>query len=526
MQRAAWPVAGLVSGVVGIAVSHALTMALTLRPNPFVSVGEFAASRAPGWIQDTVTKLLGNRDTGASEVPAAEVLEPLITSLAFIGFAAVCVFVGLLARRSWWQPVLAQAGVGLLGVLALFGNYGFAVVTAVPVVAGVATWIVVLSFVVGPLQRHLAAGPGTDEPLEKVAARARLRRRDFVIRTAVLGLGGAWLWLQGGRFGKRLRHVDETRRLLNLPIRAREPKPAWKVDVPGVEPWRTPNEDFFVQHTAIVPPAVELSEWRLQIHGLVEQPMELTYQELTERGLVSAWSTLTSVLNPVGGDLVGTAWWSGVPVHRLLAEVGVLPGADAVLQTSVDGWTCLTPLEPLVDKQGGAMLAVGMNGEPLPIDHGYPVRTIVPGLYGHVSACKWLTSIEVTRYVDAEGESTRRGFAVEGPVKVTSRIEVPAPGATVDAGMVACAGTAWAPRAGIAAVQVAIDGGPWLDTRLAEVPNNDSWVQWEISVELEPGPHVARVRAITHLGEEQTAVVTDIRPDGATGWHEVEFETA
>lgn len=524
MQRAAWPVAGLVSGVAGIAVAHALTMRLTLRPNPFVSVGEFAAARTPGWVQDTVVKLLGNRDTGAAEISATDVLQPWLTFLSFVGFAVVCALVGVLARRGWWQPVLVQLAVGLLGVLALLGNHGATVVTAVPVVAGVASWIVVLSFVVGPLQRHLAARARTevDDP-ETVAARTRLRRRDFVIRTALLGLGGAWLWLQGGRFGRRLRHVDETRRLLNLPIKAKEPHPSWRVGVPGVGPWRTPNDEFFVQHTALVPPAVELAEWRLRVHGLVERPLELTYQELIERQLVSSWTTLVSVVNPVGGDQVGTAWWSGVPVAALLQEAGVQRGADAVLQTSVDGWTCLTPLYALTDARG-AMLAVGMNGEPLPIEHGYPVRTIVPGLFGHVSACKWLTSLEVTTFDEAEGEATRRGFGELGPVKLSSRIEVPTAGAAVDAGTVRLAGSAWAPRRGVTAVEVAVDGGPWLPARLAEVPSADTWVQWELGVELSPGTHAARVRAIARDGEEQTGVINDIRPDGATGWHEVEFD--
>lgn len=323
MQRAAWPVAGLVAGVAGIAVAHALTMRLTLRPNPFVSAGEFAADRTPGWLQDTVVNLLGNRDTGASEVAATEVIQPWLTIIFFALFAGICVTAGALGRRGWWQPVVLQVAVGTVGVLAMLGNYGMSVVTAVPVVAGAATWIVVLSFVLGPLQRHLAARePMEKQDPEQVAARTRLRRRDFVARTAVLGLGGTWLWLRGGQFGRRLRHVDETRRLLNLPIKAKTPPAAWRVGVPGVGPWRTPNEDFFVQHTALVEPAVELTEWRLRIHGMVEREVELTYQQLIEREIVSSWTTLASVLNPVGGNQIGTAWWSGVPVAALLKEAG------------------------------------------------------------------------------------------------------------------------------------------------------------------------------------------------------------
>ncbi len=518
IQRAAWPVAGLVAGVAGVAVSHATTMGLSLRPNPFVSAGEFAAGHLPRWVDSTIVKLMGNRDTGAPEVSGSEVLEPWLVILGFLGFLVVAAIAGELARKGWARPLPLQVAVGVLGVAAMIGRYTATMITVIPVAVGVVTWIVVLSFVAGPLQRRGARPDDADAPWG-----SRLRRRDFIARAGVFGVGGITLWLYGGRFGQKRRKVEETRRLLNLPIREQQPRAAWRIGVEGVEPWRTPTETFFVQHTALVPPAVELADWRLRVHGMVETELELTYQELIERKFVNGWITLASVTNPVGGNQIGNAWWSGVPVSQLLREAGVLSGADAVLQTSVDGWSCLTPLETLTDDRA-AMIAVGMNGEALPIDHGYPARVIVPGLYGHVSACKWVTSLEVTAFAQAEGQATGHGFDPLGPVKVSSRIDTPTSGAEIASGPVDIAGSAWAPHRGVAGVDVAVDGGPWLPARVAEVPNDDTWVQWAATVELEAGTHIARVRARSNDMEEQTGVVTDVRPDGATGWHEVEFE--
>lgn len=518
IQRVAWPAAGIVAGVASVAVSHAVTMGLTLRPNPFVSVGEFAAGHLPGWVEDTVVKLMGNRDTGEADISGSQVLEPWLVILGLLGFLVVAAVAGELARKGWSRPLPLQFAVGTLGVLLMVGRYTASMITVIPVVLGVVTWIVVLSFVTGPLQRRGAPPHDPDAPLG-----SRWRRRDFVARSAVMGVGGLTLWLYGGRFGQKRRKVDETRRLLNLPIKRQEPRAAYRVGVEGVRPWRTPTEEFFVKHTALVPPAVELADWRLRVHGMVETELELTYQELVERKFVQRWMTLVSVTNPVGGGEVGNAWWSGVPVAQLLEEAGVQPGADAVLQTSVDGWTCLTPLAALTADRD-ALVAVGMNGDALTIEHGYPARVIVPGLYGHVSACKWVTSLEVTRFEDADGYATGHGFDELGPAKIASRIDVPSSGAEVAAGPVDIAGTAWALDRGVGSVQVAVDGGPWLTARLAEVPNDDTWVQWAITVELGTGSHRARVRAIAVDGEEQTGVVSDVRPDGATGWHEVEFE--
>ncbi|MDN5894832.1 MAG: molybdopterin-dependent oxidoreductase, partial [Nocardioides sp.] len=284
--------------------------------------------------------------------------------------------------------------------------------------------------------------------------------------------------------------------------------------------------DFYLVHTAIVVPTIEPKEWSMRIHGMVENEINLTYQELIDRPLKGRWITLNCVSNPVGGDLIGNAWWNGISLAALLEEAGVSDGADAVLQTSHDGWTCGTPLSALLDRERGSMLAIAMNGEPLPIDHGFPVRTIVPGLYGYVSACKWVVDIEVTRFSDIEAFWTEKGWAEKGPVKVASRIEVPSSGADLDGEKVVVGGYAWAQDIGIAAVQIAVDGGAWFEVTIAEVPNEDTWVQWKGEIMVPEGDHEVRVRAITKDGTVQTGVEADVLPDGATGWHSVDFSTA
>ena len=227
--------------------------------------------------------------------------------------------------------------------------------------------------------------------------------------------------------------------------------------MPGIAPWRTPNDDFYIIHTALAPPSIAPEDWSLRIHGMVDKEITLGYQDLIDRQLTEAWVTLCCVSNEVGGDLIGNAWWSGVLIRELLSEAGVQDGADAVLQTSRDGWNCGTPLTALTDDRN-AMLAIAMNGKPLPVQHGFPVRMVVPGLYGFVSATKWLVDLEVTRFDKFEAFWTQRGWSEKGPVKTQSRIDVPRDGAAVEAGSVRIGGSAWAQHTGIEKVEYQLDG--------------------------------------------------------------------
>ncbi|MFS3126900.1 molybdopterin-dependent oxidoreductase [Nocardioides sp. Bht2] len=536
MARVAWPLAGVVAGIAGLAVSHALTMALSLRPNPLVSISEWLVGHLPDWLEDLVHQLTGIKDAAPSATTGAELLEPYVIAFLFLGFLGVAAVAGQLSRRGWWQAIPLQVAVIVIAAIGMVGRFTLTSLTVTPVIAGGVTWIVLTSFVAGPLQRarasalRMAATPADDGPpvisAERMARWWRFDRRDFVVRAAVAGFGGLALWLYGGNFAQKRRRVDQTRRLLNLPIHDRAPRPEFRIDIDGVQPWRTKNENFFNEQTGFVDPVVELSEWRLRIHGLVERELVLTYQDLIDRQIVESWTTLVNVNNPVGGDLIGNAWWSGVLIGDLLTEAGLDPTADAVLQRSVDGWTCVTPLTALTDRRN-AMLAVGMNGVPLPLEQGYPVRSIVPGLYGHVSDCKFLTELKVTRFADDRGfANEQQGFAERGPIKVGSRIDTPHNGDDLAPGTISIGGSAWAPNRGIAAVEVAVDDGPWLLAELARVPNADTWVQWGIAVELASGSHRARVRATAADGEVQTGVVSGTHPDGASGWHEVGFDVS
>jgi hypothetical protein len=256
---------------------------------------------------------------------------------------------------------------------------------------------------------------------------------------------------------------------------------------------------------------------------MVDREIVLTYQDLLDRGLTDAWITICCVSNTVGGDLIGNTVWGGVPMKDLLDEVGVRAGADALLSTSQDGWTCGTPLDALMDGRD-ALLALTMNGEPLPVVHGFPVRQVVPGLYGYVSATKWVTDWEVTRFADVEAYWTQRGWAERGPVKTQSRIDVPRDGSVVEAGESVVAGVAWAQHTGIEKVEVRIGDGPWREATLAAAPTADTWVQWRLDWTAEPGSQRIQVRATDAAGATQTAERSDVLPDGATGHPEVTVE--
>jgi DMSO/TMAO reductase YedYZ molybdopterin-dependent catalytic subunit len=296
--------------------------------------------------------------------------------------------------------------------------------------------------------------------------------------------------------------------------------PSVEVGVEGVVPFRVPNAEFYRIDTALVVPQVDAAGWTLRIHGMVEHEVTLTYDELLGSPLVERDVTLMCVSNEVGGDLVGNARWLGLPLKPFLDKAGPAADADMVLSTSADGWTCSTPLDVLRDGRD-ALLAVGMNGEPLPVEHGFPVRMVVPGLYGFVSATKWVVELEVTRFDRAEAYWTPRGWSERAPVKTESRIDVPRPGADLKAGRVAVAGVAWAQHRGIDAVEVRVDDGPWQPARLADVPSVDTWRQWVLDWDAPAGEHTLSVRATDGTGAVQTGEEAPPAPDGATGWHTI-----
>jgi DMSO/TMAO reductase YedYZ molybdopterin-dependent catalytic subunit len=295
------------------------------------------------------------------------------------------------------------------------------------------------------------------------------------------------------------------------------------VNVDGVTPFIVANDDFYRIDTAFVVPQLDTASWSLRVWGEVEQEVTLDWATLLKQPLEQHLVTLTCVSNEVGGDLVGNAMWTGWPVRNLLAMAKPKAGADMVLSRSSDGFTAGTPIEALTDDRN-AMIAVAMNGQALPFEHGFPARLVVPGLYGYVSATKWVTELKVTRFAADEGYWTPRGWSAKGPIKTASRIDVPRAGRGVKAGTVAVAGVAWAQHRGISKVEVQVDDGPWQQATLAAEPTVDAWRQWVLMWAATPGTHEIRVRATDATGATQTDQQAPPDPDGATGWHTVQVD--
>ncbi|MEV8378560.1 molybdopterin-dependent oxidoreductase [Kribbella sp. NPDC056861] len=344
-------------------------------------------------------------------------------------------------------------------------------------------------------------------------------RRKFMVTTMALGVAGV-----GGLAVSQLLPdsvTEATRRAIKIPVpadRAQAIPAGVAADVPGVSRFVTPNPSFYRVDTLLTVPKVDPRSWELRIHGMVDRELRLNFADLLNRRLIERDITLTCVSNEVGGPYVGNARWIGVPIAELLREAGVQGGADAVKSTSVDGLTIGTPLQALTDGRD-AILALGMNGEPLPFEHGFPVRMVVPGLYGYVSATKWIVDFEVTKFSDFSAYWTDRGWSVEAPIKTSSRIDVPKGFARIKAGPAVAAGTAWAQRRGITKVEVQVDDGDWQPAKLAAEDTIDTWRQWTFRWDATPGNHTLTVRATDATGQVQTADRAAPRPNGSSGLH-------
>lgn len=495
--RRALALAGILTGAAGVVTSQATVWALQARNGPIVAVGSAVRDLTPGSLALDLIHLVGHLD------------KPLLiggTAVILLGISAV---VGMQAgRRPWLSDVVyfALAAIGLAAVLRLDDS---TVGSSVGVIVGLVTWLVVHRVLTGPL---VGRGSGLEDD----------SRRRFLQRVGGVTLGVAAAGALGAFASRGRRRVEQARKLLRLRVTGNTVPAGADLDVPGIAPWRSPNEDFYLIHTALSLPSITPGEWRLRVHGMVDREMEISYDDLVDRSFTEDWITLCCVSNEVGGDLIGNAYWSGVLIRDILAEAGVQAGADAVLQTSADGWNCGTPLEALTDDRN-AMLALAMNGKPLPVEHGFPVRMVVPGLYGFVSATKWLVDLEVTRFDQFDAYWTQRGWSEKGPVLTQSRIDTPRNGANTRTGRIQIGGSAWAQQTGIASVEYQLDGGDWTRARLGAVPSLDTWVQWSGEIEVGKGAHTLVVRATDRSGYTQTPVRTDVVPSGATGWHGIEF---
>jgi DMSO/TMAO reductase YedYZ molybdopterin-dependent catalytic subunit len=386
------------------------------------------------------------------------------------------------------------------------------------------------AYLVAPLAA-LVAGTATFAVLHHLARRADAPRDDDLDaprdarRRLVLGLvaalAGAGVTGFLGRTFASARAAEASRAAVGpLPGGSAPPPPAADFAASGTPPWLTPNADFYRIDTALQVPQISTAEYSLRIHGMVDRELVLSYDQLRRRALIEAPITMCCVSNDIGGNLISNAVFVGVPLRALLAEAGVRAGADQIASTSADGFTTGTPVAACTDGRN-AMLALGMNGQPLPIEHGFPVRMVVPGLYGYVSGCKWITDIELTTFGAFQSYWQQRGWAQQAPVKTQSRIDVPRADATVAAGRVTVAGTSWAQHRGVARVEVRADGGPWQTAELAADASIDTWRMWRTVLTLAPGQHTLQVRATDATGATQPEPPSLTIPDGATGWHTV-----
>jgi DMSO/TMAO reductase YedYZ molybdopterin-dependent catalytic subunit len=500
-RRDGWgAVAGIASAAVALSVAELVAVATGPRSTPIVAVGGVVVDNVPEPVKQFAIDVFGVHDKTALL---------LGTGLLLAVFAAL---IGVLAVR---DIRLGYAGIGLfalIGVAAALSRPGAGPAAALPSLIGASVGALVLwALLAGPLRRR-----------EESDDRRRFLAVSGGLIAAAAVAGGAGRLLSGRR------DVSQARQAVTLPAPAETAPPVppgADLRLPDLAPYVTPNADFYRIDTALVVPRVDPRTWRLRIHGRVRNPITLTYDDLLRRPMVERHITLACVSNEVGGDLIGNARWLGVRLKDLLDEAEPDDGADQVVGRSADGWTCGTPTEVLRDGRD-ALLAVGMNGEPLPIEHGFPARVVVPGLYGYVSACKWVVELELSSFDDFDAYWVPRGWAAQAPIKTQSRIDTPTRNREVKAGTVTVAGVAWAQHRGIARVEVRVDGGDWQPATLAGTISRDTWRQWSFPWAATPGDHVLSVRAVDSTGDVQVGRRQPVAPDGATGWHTVRVTVA
>lgn len=503
-------VAGVAATVLGAGLGELAAAIAAPSASPFAVIGGAMIDLAPAWAKDLAIDLFGTGDKAALLVGIAVLL------LIVAGAAGA-----LENRRPPWGRVVL-AGLGVLGAVVSMTRADAGLLSPVPSLIAGAGAAVAGALLIARLRRpRRGAAPDSDPATDGVTRRGVLALSGVAVMAGALAAFGS-VALSGGA-----RAISAVRSALRLPppVSTTTVPDAADLGIDGLSPVITPSADFYRIDTALVVPQVDPATWSLRVHGLVEQEVVLRWDDLVALPQKETVATLVCVSNEVGGSLIGTARWLGVPLRDILARARPTAEADMVLSRSIDGFTASSPLEALTDERD-ALLAIGMNGEPLPIEHGFPVRMVVPGLYGYVSATKWVTELEVTRYDRAEGYWTPRGWSERGPVKLQSRIDVPRAGARVEAGTAVIAGVAWHNHVGVAGVEVQIDDGPWQAATLASAISADTWVQWSLPWEATSGLHTARCRAISVDGSTQTPDEAPPAPDGATGWDEMTISVA
>lgn len=500
---------GVAAAAVALGVTELVAVPFGPQADARTAVGSAVIDATPGPVKEWAISTFGMADK-------------LVLSLLVLAVIAVLAAAGaaLQSRRVPVGSAVIVAG-GALGCAAVLSRTGAGPADVVPTLVGTVCGVAALQF--------LLSGRITDAGERGDVDRGR---RLSLVSLGVLAVG-AVAGAAGAGLARRASSVSGERAAAALPpveVPAPPIPAAVQPDAAGLPSFITSNADFYRIDTALSVPQVSREEWRLRIHGMVDREITYGFADLDRFEVVEKTVTLTCVSNPVGGDLISTATWSGYRVRDLLADAGIHADADMVLSTSHDGFTAGTPVEALTDGRD-ALLAIGMNGQPLPTEHGYPARLVVPGLYGYVSATKWVVDLELTRFDKAQAYWTRLGWSERGPIKTESRIDVPRGGADVSRGPVTFGGVAWAQNRGVRTVEVRIDPpggqGEWRPAELGASYSHETWRLWSLDWEAEQsGLHTITVRATDNTGAVQTEDRADPVPDGATGWHSIVFNVA
>jgi DMSO/TMAO reductase YedYZ molybdopterin-dependent catalytic subunit len=504
--------AGLLAGAAAVGVGQFVASLGAQDSSPVIAVGSSAVGLAPPAVKDFAINEFGSNDKLA-----------LLTGI-YVVLGLYAIVVGLLGSRRLAYGLAGLAAFIGIGLAAVVTRPGFDAAWLLPTLAAAGVSVVTLVL----LLRNIPCSPAAKsaEASEDAAGPTTAgvdRQRRWFLRT---GFGAVTVAVAGGLGGRVLAErnaVTAAIKGLRLPrpkVTAPPLPPGTDLNIQGLSPFVTPNPAFYLVDIELVLPQVPPHSWQLRIHGMVQREIVISFDELLRRPMIEAWMTLCCVSNPVGGSYISNAKWLGTSLADLIREARPRAGADQILSTSVDGYTSGTPVQTVLDGRN-ALLAVAMNGQPLPVAHGFPARMVVPGLYGYVSATKWVTDLKLTTFKSEVAYWAQRGWSQQAVIKTESRIDVPSGGKTLTAGRTPVAGVAWAQHRGIDAVQVRVDGGVWNEAKLAAVPGIDTWRQWVWDWDATPGSHLIEARATDATGYTQTAVQESTVPNGATGYPQV-----
>jgi DMSO/TMAO reductase YedYZ molybdopterin-dependent catalytic subunit len=497
-------IAGVAAASVSLGVAQLVGIPFNARADARAAIGSVVIDLTPGPIKEWAIQTLGSLD------------KVFLAVVVLVVIAAIAAIAGSLETQRRPVGSAAIAAAGVLGCIAVLSRQGATALDTIPTVAGAMCGVAVMRL----LTRRF--WPGTEDPADHDEPDAR--RRGLVM-FGLLGLGVV-SGVAGAVITRLAHSVAADRKTFALP-RPRSPAPPIPADVQpkgvALPSFVTANSDFYRVDTALSIPQLSHGDWRLRIHGMVDHEATYSFDDLAKFDVVETVTTLTCVSNLVGGNLISTGVWTGYRLADLLAAADVHADADMVLSTSIDGFTAGTPVQALTDGRD-ALLAVGLNGQPLPIEHGYPARLVVPGLYGYVSATKWVVELELTRFDRAQAYWTRQGWAARAPIKTESRIDVPRSNQKVPMGPVVFGGVAWAQNRGVRAVEVRVGDGGWQPAQLGASYSNQTWRLWSFPWDAKNiGKQTISVRATDNTGATQTEAQASPVPDGATGWHTINF---